>query len=313
MPNSAPPREAVSVIAQEFLVDDPCALSVAVPGSHTRLQAGPESGRAEVNISVTGCSPEEAAEILNRMDVGTHQMKDTIRVYSDGDRSHAEWWRWVRTLDVTLHVDVRVPSRVEAEIRAPGGKIEVAGLEGHLDLKAMGGPCHIENVDGTLDLRAESSDVSIHGFSGDEFVARVAVGALSVSDVQADTVTVRSVAAPLTLSSVEGVTTVTARSAPVTLNDVPGPCSAHARGGSLDYNGTPADEVDLEVVGAALDATLPSTHGAALTMSGPTLSLSDAFGFEGERTETEIDGTLNGGGPPLTLSAISGEVSCRSE
>jgi hypothetical protein len=313
MPNSAPPREAVSVIAQEFLVDDPCAISVSVPGAHTRLRSGTETGRAEVNISVTGCSPEKAEAILDRMKVGTRQMKDTVRVYSDGNRSRAEWWRWIRTLDVTLHVDVRVPSRVEAEIRAPGGEIEVAGLEGHLDLKVMGGPCHVEDVTGTLDLRAESSDVTIQGVSGDELVARVAVGALTVEDVQADTVTVRSVAAPLTLSSVEGATTVTARSAPVTLQNVPGPCTARVRGGSLSYDGTPTDEVTLEVVGASLDATLPSTHGAALTMTGPALVLDDAFAFEGERTDSEIDGTLNDGGPSVTLQAISGEIHCHSQ
>ena len=69
----------------------------------------------------------------------------------------------------------------------------------------------------------------------------------------------------------------------------------------------------LEVVGASLDATLPRDHDATLSMSGPVLSLDDAFAFEGERTDSEIAGTLNGGGPSFTLKAIGGEIHCHSE
>ena len=313
MPSSAPPREAVSVIAQEFLVDDPCALSVHVPGAHTRLRPGPTNERVEVEVSVTGCPPDEAETILDRMQVGTHQMKDTVRVYSDSDRSDAEWWRWVRTLDVDIHVDLLLPSHVEAEIRAPGGEVDIADLEGHIDVKVMGGPCHAENLQGTLDIRAESSDVNIKEFSGDELIGRVAVGSLSLDDVTADAITVRSVAAPLTLSSVTGPTTVTARSAPVDLEDLSGPCTARVQAGRLTFTGAPDDEVVLRAVGSPLDATLPSSHSADLHMTGPQLSLDDRFAFEGERTDQEIEGALNGGGPPLNMEAVGGgHIQCRA-
>ena len=315
MPSSAPPREAVSVIAQEFIVDDPCALSVDVPGAHTRLRPGPQNDRVEVEISVTGCPPDEAEDILDRMQVGTHQMKDTVRVYSNAeiDRSDAEWWRWVRSLDVAIHVDLRLPSRIEAELRVPGGDVDLADLQGEMDVSVMGGACRVENVSGTLNVRAESSDVTIKGFSGDELVARVAVGALTVEDAEADTITVRSVAGPMTLAAVRGPTTVTAKSAAVELHDVDGPCTADVRGGSLTYEGTPQDEIELRGVGSSINALVPSSHGADLTMAGPTLSLADAFAFEGEQTEHEIDGTLNGGGPSLRLRATGGgTVHCRS-
>ena len=312
MPSSAPPREAVSVIAQEFLVEDPCALSVHVPGAHTRLRPGPTDERVEVEVSVTGCPPDEAETILDRMQVGTHQMKDTVRVYSDNDRSDAEWWRWVRTLDVDIHVDLLLPSYVEAEIRAPGGAVDIANLEGHIDVKVMGGPCHAENLQGTLGIRAESSDVSIKQFSGDEVIGRVAVGSLSLDDVTADAITTRSVAAPLSLSSVTGSTTVTARSAPVELRDLSGPCTARVQAGRLTFTGAPDDEVALRVVGTPLDATLPSGHSADLHMTGSQLSLDDRFAFKGERTDHEIEGTLNGGGPPLTLESVGGgRIQCR--
>lgn len=314
MSSSVAPHDAVSVIAQKFLVDEPCSVSVNIPGAHTRLRPGPDDGRVEVDVSVTGCPPKEAENILDRMQVGTHQMKDTVHVYSDAeaDRSDAEWWRWVRTLDVALHVDLRVPSRIEAEIHAPGGAVDLANLKGHLDVQVMGGPCQAENIEGTLDVRAESSDVTIHGFSGDQIMARVAVGSLFLEDAEADTVTARSVAGPLTLSSVEGPTTVTAKSAPVTLQGVGGPCTARVQGGDLTYDGTPEGEIEVRVVGSSIDARFPAEHGTDLTMTGSTLSLADAFAFEGERTEHEIEGQLNDGGPSLHLHATGGgTVRCR--
>lgn len=312
MSNSAPPHEAVSVIAQEFLVDEPCALSVSLPAAHAHLRPGPHNDRLEVDISVAGCPPAEAEKILDRMQVGTHQMKDTVQVYSDGDRSGPEWWRWIRTLDVSIHVDLRLPSRVDAEIEVPGGGIDIAGLRGSMDLRVTSGPCRVQDLVGTLDVRAESSDVSIQGFSGEQVDARVAVGSLTMEDIDADTITAQSVAGPLNLSTVKGPTTVTAKSAPVDLQDLSGPCTAHVQGGHLTFGGAPTQEIDLHAVGTTLHATLPPDHDADLTMRGPRLSLDDAFSFEGERTPNEIEGTLNDGGPPLSLEATGGRIQCRS-
>jgi hypothetical protein len=46
-------------------------------------------------------------------------------------------------------------------------------------------------------------------------------------------------------------------------------------------------------------------------MTGPNLTLADAFAFEGERTDEEIEGTLNGGGPPLSLTTTGGSIHCQ--
>jgi hypothetical protein len=120
------------------------------------------------------------------------------------------------------------------------------------------------------------------------------------------------VAGPLTLSGARGPTTITAKSAPVELRDVGGPCTARVQGGDLTYDGTPQDEIELRVVGRSINALLPADQEADLTMTGPSLSLADAFAFEGEQTDHQIEGTLNGGGPSLLLHATGGgTVQCR--
>lgn len=308
----APPEDAVSVIAQEFIVGEPCALAVDVPGAATYLRPGPQKDRVEVDISVAGCSTDEAESILDRMQMSTQQMKDTLRVYSDGDRSDAEWWRWVRTLDVTVHVDLRLPPHVEGDLRVSGGTIDVADLKGHIDLKVMGGTCQAHNLQGTLDVRAESSDIVIEDFSGDEVVVRVAGGDLSMETIETNTLSVRSVSAPVALATVDGTTSITANSASVDVQNLTGPCSIRSQGGPVHFDGEPEEKTELTVVGSTLDVRLPESQASDLTMTGQILSLDDRFPFEGDRSEHEIEGTLNDGGPSLILRAIGGTAECHA-
>jgi len=186
MSQSAPPQDATSVITQEFFVDPPCPLAVNVPGAVTTIRPGSDSDRAEVTVSVVGCSSADAEQLFDRLELDARQVKGTIRITSDLTRTDTEWWRWLRTFDGTLHVEVTCPSPVEADLTIPGGEIDIADLKGTFTLSLMGTPCRLDNLEGDLSLRGESSDVSIEQFTGDELTARVAVGSLSLTDVTAD-------------------------------------------------------------------------------------------------------------------------------
>lgn len=310
MTQAAPPQDAVSVIFEEFPADTPCALSVDVPGAVTLLRPGSENDQAEVEISVTGCSASKAETILDRLQIGADLKKGTLRVFSDADRSTAKWWRWIRTLDVTIHIDLRLPRHVDVDLTVAAGEIDIANLEGHFDLDIMGGACHLQSLNGTLDLRGESCAVRIEEFSGDDLTARVAVGSLDLEEVDVDTMTIRSVSAPLSLHTVEGDTTVTGNSTSVDITDLTGPCTVRNQGGPLTYRGTPTADTELTVVGDVLDVQLPADHPADLRLFGPTLSLDDTFSFDGEWADESIEGLLNDGGAALTLRAVGGTVRC---
>jgi hypothetical protein len=313
MSEPAPPQDAVSVIDQEFIVDEPCPVAVNVPRAEVHLRPGTDPDRARVAVAVRGCPPDEAEAILDRMGVSTQQVKDTVQVSCDGTPAPADWWRWVRTLEVSLHVELMLPPRVEANLRVPGGNAHVSDLTGEVELNVMGGTCRAEALEGTLNIRAESSRVTISDFSGEELVARVAVGSLSLEDVSAETMTLRSVAAPLKLSDVHGPASVTANSAEVHLEAVDGPWTVQSQGGPVVFDGPPSADTELTVVGSTLAVRLPGDHAAQLSMTGPSLHLDDAFAFDGERTPQTIEGALNGGGPHLEVRAVGGSGECRVE
>lgn len=310
MTQSAPPQDAVSIRTEEFLVDTPAALTIDVPGAILTIRPSSQPDRTTLDLSMTGGAADEADRLLDQMGIDATLDGDTVRIESTIDRSNAAWWRWIRQLDVTLHIDLCVPSPVNVDLNVPGGAVDIAGLEGHFDLDVMGGPCHLQNLVGSLTLQAESSDVSIDQVSGEELLAQVAVGRLALTDVQMNTITLRSVSAPVSLTNIEGLTTITANSTSVALTDLDGPCTAESQGGPLTYEGTPTAETNLSVVGDALTVCLPPNHAADLRMAGPDLSLSEAFSFDGKQTNQTIEGTLNDGGPPLTLRNIGGTAEC---
>lgn len=310
---SSPPREASPVIAQEFKVDESCALEVDLPRTYMHLRPGSNSNRVVVNISMTNCPPDRAEQFLNRMSVGTRQMKDRVRVYSDRPRWDAEWWRWMRELSASIYLEVRLPAHVDASIRASGGTIDVANLAGHFDLDTRGGTLHAQNLEGTLDVRARSTDVSLRRFDGARLNIHEAAGSLSLEEVESDALTIRSVSAPVTLTDVTGSTDIEVHGAPLTLREVTGTCRARAQGGTLTFVGTPADDIELTTVGASLETQLPSSLSATLHLTGEDVTLDSGFSFEGKRTPQRVTGTLNDGGPTLRLRAIRGTAHCRTQ
>ncbi len=313
MPDLSPPREASPVIAQEFKVDEPCTLEVDLPRTYMHLRPGPNNNRVEVNISMMGCSPDRAEKFLNRMSVGTRQMKDRVRVYSDRPRWDAEWWRWLREHSATVYLDVRLPSQVDASVRTSGGTIDVANLAGNFDLEALGGTLQADNLDGTLDVRSRSSEVTVTRFDGARLNIHQAAGALSFEDVASDALTVRSVSAPVRLTEVRGSTDIEVHGAPLRLRNLSGTCRARTQGADLTYVGAPADDVELVAVGASLETQLPSSLSATLHLTGEEVSLDSGFSFEGKRTPQRVSGTLNDGGPTLRLRAVRGTAHCRTQ
>lgn len=277
------------------------------------LRPGSNNNRVEVNISMTGCSPDRAEEFLNRMSVGTRQMKDRVRVYSERPRWNAEWWRWMRETSATVYLDIRLPSQVDASVRSVGGTIDVADLTGHFELEVLGGTLKAQNLDGTLDVRSRSSEVTITRFEGARLNIRQATGSLSLEEVESDALTARAASAPVALTNVTGSTDIEVHGASLRLRNLSGTCRARTQGAPLSYVGAPADDIELIAVGASLETKLPSSLPATLHLTGEEVSLDSGFSFEGKRTQQRVSGTLNDGGPTLRLRAVRGTAYCRTK
>ena len=308
------PQEAVQVMAQEFRVDTPCQLFVHVPGARTRVRPGASDDRVEVTVSVSGCERGSAQTVLDRLQLTTRQVKNTVRVQTDLDdqESDARWWAWVRENEATIHLDIRLPTSADANIRVPGGTLDAADIDGSLVLEVAGGSIRADGLRGSLDIRASGSDVEIEWFDGATLDVMVSSGSLTARRVDAKAVTVRAAAAPVTFDRVYAPTDITVNGAEASLHEIHGRLTAQVHGGPLTMDAVPEDGSVITAYGAPLNASFPASLAADLRMEGTGVELDSAFAFEGDRKPRLITGRLNGGGPSLQLRAVQGRVRCQA-
>lgn len=311
MPELAPPSDAAPVLAQEFKVQDTCHLQVTVPRVRARLRPARTSDRVSVDITVAGADSASDEAVVDRMNLGTRQSKETIQIASSSRSQHPEWWRWMRTANATVFLDVRVPSPVEASLHLPGGTLVVSDLQGTVDASVPGGAVRVQHFTGSLSLTGRRSPIEVSDVDGPSLAIDAAGAPVTISDSQSKAVDVTCVSGPLNIENASGACTVSAHAARVTLEDLSGPCRATAHGGSLTFASSLSAPATLTTVAAPLTARLPASTGAALQASGDLVSIPDRFAFRGDHTDRRVEGTLNGGGPSLSLRAIRGPVHCR--
>lgn len=306
---SASPRETPTVMNATFEGNSFDTLEVKVPGAHIHLRPHGEGRRVEVHGFVPDCDPSEARELFDRKAIATHRAGTRLHVFGRGPSSDADAWRARRELRGAVHLDIRVPQSQNVEVQTPGGAVHAASLAGRVVLDVMGGAVEIEDLHGAVEVHGGGRQLGVHDLNATSVDLRWSAGSVLLEHVQFESLRLRSTA-PVRAADLRGPATIEVRGAPATLSDVKGPCQAGVFGGSLTYAGTPKEKTSLRAVGGSLRTRFPASIGARLNLSGDTALLDDAFSFRGERTPNHVEGTLNGGGPTLDLTAVRGDARC---
>lgn len=249
---------------------------------------------------------------MDRMEIGTRQVQNTIRIVTPPKRENPEWWRWLRTTDARVFLDIRVPSPVEASMHVPGGTLVLSGLRGEFDVSVPGGAVQLHDLSGPVALHTRRSRAEVRNVDGPRLSVRASAAPVTLTNIDSEQVEVTTAAAPLTLRNAHGTCAITAHAAPVTLSELSGPCQATAHGGALSFTGPLRAPTDLATVGAALTAHLSPETSATLDATGSSVSLDESLPFAGEREPGRLHGTLNGDGPSLSLRAVRAPVHCRA-
>ncbi|MFO8099329.1 MAG: hypothetical protein R6T83_06860 [Salinibacter sp.] len=310
MPELAPPPDTAPVLAQQFKVQDDCSLQVTVPRSRVRLRPATAPDRVSVDITVAGTDAVSDETIIERLDIGTRQVKETIRIASGAPSQDPDWWRWMRETEAVVFLDVRVPSPVEASLHLPGGTLALSALRGAVDASVTGGAIRIDRFTGPLSLTGRRSPIHVSEAEGPSLTIESAGAPVTITDGQSDRVDVTSVSGPLAIENARGACTVSAHASPVTLTNLTGTCQATAHGGSLTFASSLPAPATLTTVGAPLTAELAASTEATLEATGAPVTIGASLPFDGEQTDSHLHGTLNGGGPALSLQAIRGRVHC---
>lgn len=191
-----------------------------------------------------------------------------------------------RTSGGSLHID-----KLSGDIkgRTSGGSIHVSNSKDEIDLHTSGGSINAELCSGNLELVTSGGSLNLKNLSGN-VEARTSGGSIRGTDIKADLVAHTS-------------------GGNVDLKNVSGSLDAATSGGGVHVDLTELGKfVRISNSGGNVTLSLPGDKGLDLKLSGGRINTGTLKNFSGKLEEDNVNGTLNGGGIPVTVRSSSGRI-----
>jgi len=171
-----------------------------------------------------------------------------------------------------------------------GGNIRLYNSLGNVKSHTSGGDILIETLQGNVDANTSGGNIQLKLVSGFMISASTNGGNISMNDVKVEEVTGTTAGGNVGVSgSVGGV-------------------KAKSGGGNIEVNSTRvSSELDLKTRGGNINVLIPDNVGITIAMNGDQVNF-DQHNFNGKSNKKHVDGTINGGGIPVTIDANGGNA-----
>lgn len=231
---------------------------------------------------------------------------------------------WNSTLSISFKI--YAPVNVSTHLTTSGGNIALTHLKGTQDFTTSGGNLHIDDLSGkikgttsggNIHLANSSDDITLTT-SGGNIEAKNSEGKLDLT-TSGGNVTVQDLKGTIDAttsggsvrgSNVSGQLEAVTSGGNVTLQEMACSLSAATSGGNLSISMKELGSyVKLSNSGGNIDLRIPANKGVNLKLRGDKVSMSIVGSFAGENEKDRVEGTLNGGGVPITVRGDGGRVS----
>jgi hypothetical protein len=231
---------------------------------------------------------------------------------------------WKRALSISFKV--YVPQAVSTDLATSGGSIQLADLTGTQEFSTSGGSLRMKQLSGKIHGRTSGGSITVTD-SKDIIDLSTSGGGITAENCNGQ-LTLSTSGGSLHLSGLKGNIKASTSGGSVHGSGIGGELYAHTSGGSVhltDLSGSVdastsggnmhvtlselGKYVTIKNSGGNVDLTLPGNKGLNLKLSGDRIKTDKLNNFSGSIEDDEIDGTLNGGGIPVTVRAGSGRIS----
>ncbi|HLK05710.1 MAG TPA: DUF4097 family beta strand repeat-containing protein [Candidatus Acidoferrum sp.] len=247
------------------------------------------SGRANVHLDTNDGSVRvttgDSKQVELRVIYNGYTLDKNLKIESrqDGDRvelsaREANHWNWGFGIHVNrgLRLEVRMPKDADLSVDSGDGSVEAQAIMGNLDIHTGDGHIRVEGAKGQIRLR--TGDGSIEGRDLD-------------GKIEAD--------------SGDGHITLDGRFDTLNVKTGDGSINAHAEPGSKVVSAWSIHTGD-----GSVDLTLPADMNANIDAStnDGRISLGIPVTVEGQFSNSQIHGKMNGGGQPVTIHTGDGSI-----
>jgi Putative adhesin len=207
------------------------------------------------------------------------------------------WWGWGGYSSHRLDIEVRMPKDADLQLQTTNGPIDVSSVNGNISIHTRNGRVNAQQLAGTIDIGSTNGGIDLDSLKGTLSV-RTTNGHITASrlDGKCD------------LATSNGGMQVEGRFESLYLSSTNGGVVARAERGSTMLSNwtihTTNGRVDLEVP-TDLKANLNvDTNNGRIKLDLPVLT-------QGYEDRGRIRGTLNGGGPQVSVSTTNAGIHVR--
>jgi hypothetical protein len=227
--------------------------------------------------------------------ISSRQSGDNVTLTVVPER-HEWWdwgfWNWGHYARQRLTVEVHMPKNADLQLQTSNGAVDVASLNGDIGIHTSNGQIRAEQLSGTMDIGSSNGAIALETLKG-TLEVHTSNGAISATGVDGK----------CGLYTSNGRIQVTGRFDSLDISSSNGPVTALAESGSHMSSGwtirTSNSRIDLSIP-TDLKATLnASTSNGGITVELPVT-------VQGFQSRSRLAGTLNGGGPELSISTSNG-------
>ncbi len=217
------------------------------------------------------------------------------------------WNNWRNRIDVSF--EVFAPRNTMADLRTSDGNIDIGGFIGDQVCKTSDGNIEVYDIDGSIYAHTSDGNIKARKITGDTELRT------SDGDIRA--------------FSINGYSTFKTSDGDIYMENIAGDILVGTSDGSIEFHeisgsikGSTSDgnirgeidhlsrELKLGTSDGNIDVTIPSDLGLNLYLKGEKV-YTQLHDFSGSSGKHKIDGRVNGGGIPVTLTTSDGSVSLK--
>ena len=233
---------------------------------------------------------------------------------------------WRRSMSISFKI--YVPQQVATDLKTSGGGIQLDNLKGNETFSTSGGGLRIDRLSGVIHGRTSGGGIDVSN-SNEDIDLSTSGGGIIAKNCTGKIKLITS-GGGIELANLKGNILAHTSGGGVDGNNIEGELSTVTSGGGIDLKGmscsleasTSAGNLvaQMNKVGKYLRLTassgnieieLPQKQGYDLDVRGESVNPSKISGFSGEWNKNHINGSVNGGGIPVTAHASGGDVNVR--
>jgi len=207
------------------------------------------------------------------------------------------WWGWGTFGDHRLNITIRMPKDADLRLQTTNGDINVSSLNGQVSIHTQNGKIDAEHLLGTIDIGSSNGAITLDTLQG-VMTVHTTNGSITASRLDGK----------CEVSTTNGLVRIEGRFESLNVTSTNGGVFTRAESGSRM-----ASDWSIETTNGGVDMSVPKDLAANLdaNTNNGSIKLDLPVTVQGDAGRNAVRGTLNGGGPQLSLRTTNASIHIR--